>query len=158
VVTDTAHTNEADSRTDVAGHAATSEEAVVRALLLAEARRDIPAMAALLADDVVFEMPFADPPAELRGRQAMVDTLTSFLAPGSGFYSEFTFHDIAVYPLKEQGCFFAEYRSAGTVAGTGHAYRQRYAAYLEVHDGLVTIWREYFNPLALKQALDSRPS
>ncbi|MFI9560226.1 nuclear transport factor 2 family protein [Nonomuraea endophytica] len=151
-MTDTAHTHEAGFQPDIA------DEAVVQALLLAEARRDIPAMTALLADDFVFEMPYADPPAELRGRQAMADTLTAFLAPGSGFYAEFTFHDIAVHPLKEPGRFFAEYRSVGTVAGSGHVYRQRYAAYLEVRDGLVTLWREYFNPLTLKQALDSGPS
>ncbi|MEZ0074166.1 nuclear transport factor 2 family protein [Planotetraspora sp. GP83] len=59
------------------------------------------------------------------------------------------------HPGERPGRYFAEYRSTGTVAASGYEYRQAYTAYLEVRDGLVTIWREYFNPLPLREALAS---
>ncbi|MEU1879640.1 nuclear transport factor 2 family protein [Streptosporangium sp. NPDC020072] len=125
---------------------------VVTSLLEAEARRDVPAMAELLAEDMVFEMPFGEQVTVVEGRQAMTDLLSRFLG---GFYAEFTLRDIEVTAAATSGRYFAEYRSTGRVASNGHAYHQRYAAVLEVSDGKVVLWREYFNPLPLRDALAS---
>ncbi|TYB47855.1 nuclear transport factor 2 family protein [Actinomadura chibensis] len=123
---------------------------IVTDLLRAEARRDVTSMAALLADDVVFEMPFAEPPSSVHGREALQKLLEEFL---HGFYTEFTLHDIEVTPAHENGKYFAEYNSTGKAAAKDHEYRQRYAAVFQVHDGKITTWREYFNPLPLRAAL-----
>lgn len=123
---------------------------IVTELLRAEARRDIATMAALLADDVVFEMPFAEPPTVIRGREDLQKLLEEFL---HGFYADFTLHDITVTPAREPGRYYAEYSSTGRVAAKPHEYRQRYAAVFQVRDGKVTTWREYFNPLPLRDAL-----
>ena len=119
-------------------------------LLQAEARRDTTAIGALLDENVVFEMPFAEPPATIHGREALLEVLDQFLHT---FYSEFTFHDIEVTPAAEPGLYFAEYRGIGQVAARPHEYRQQYVAVIKVQDGKVTLWREYFNPIALREAL-----
>ncbi len=46
----------------------------------------------------------------------------------------------------------AEYRSEGT-SRTGHPYRNRYVAIFELQSDGVALWREYFDPTAVSQAL-----
>lgn len=46
----------------------------------------------------------------------------------------------------------AEYRSEGT-SRTGRPYRNRYAAFFELTDDGVALWREYFDPTAIAEAL-----
>jgi ketosteroid isomerase-like protein len=41
----------------------------------------------------------------------------------------------------------AEYDAVGTVTATGHPYSMRHVLFVEAHEGKITVWRDYWNPL-----------
>jgi ketosteroid isomerase-like protein len=41
------------------------------------------------------------------------------------------------------------------VAQSGHQYRQKYTILFRLSDGRINLWREYLNPIQLREALVS---
>ncbi|WP_068612522.1 nuclear transport factor 2 family protein [Paenibacillus tuaregi] len=133
------------------------EQEVVIRFLEAEAKQDVQVMAGLMADDIVYETPFALPgvPERVVGKETLADMLEQFIGKEGGMYATWSIYNIRIYPSYEPGLLTAEMDGQGIVAGSEHLYRQSYISLFRVTDGRISLWREYFNPLALQQALAS---
>lgn len=105
-------------------------------------------LAALVTEDLVFELPYGPSfmPDPVRGRDAWMAMSTQTFA----LFSSFVQHIDEVYELVDPDMVIAEYHSDATVAANGNAYRNRYIGVLRFRDGRVCAWREFHNPEATK--------
>lgn len=109
-------------------------QAIVRDFIAAIERKDIEAAAALLADDVRYENMPIDP---IVGRDGVVATLSMFLAPAS---------EVAWPVLRElvDGSCVVNERLDRFKIGDGWL-ELPVAGVFEVTDGVITLWRDYFD-------------
>ena len=130
---------------------------IVSKFLEAEARQDVEGMADVLAEDIVFEMPFALPglPDRVEGKRTVVDFLERFLGKGRGMFTGWDLHNIRIYPSGDPELFFTELDGQGVVAQSGYQYRQKYIILFRISEGRISHWREYLNPLPLQAAIAS---
>jgi ketosteroid isomerase-like protein len=130
---------------------------IVSKFLEAEAKQDVQGMADVLAENIVFEMPFALPglPDRVEGKGTVVEFLERFLGKERGFFTSWDLHNIRIYPGGDPHLFFAELAGQGVVAQSGHQYRQKYIILFRVSDGRISHWREYLNPIPLREAIAS---
>ena len=130
---------------------------IVSKFLAAEAKQDVQGMADVLADEIVFEMPFALPglPDRVEGKGTVVEFLERFLGKERGFFTGWDLHNIRIYPGGDPELVFAELDGQGVVAQSGHQYRQKYIILFRVSDGRISRWREYLNPIRLQEAIAS---
>ena len=114
-------------------------------------------MADVLAENIVFEMPFALPglPDRVEGKGTVIRFLEQFLGKEHGMFTGWDIYNVRIYPGGDPDLFFAELEGRGVVAQSGHQYRQKYMILFRVSDGRISHWREYLNPLPLQQALAS---
>jgi uncharacterized protein len=132
-----------------------AREVFDRAKRLALAK-DLDGFADLFAPDGVHEAPFAPPgvPRRLQGRE----TLREYFTAITGTPLKHTeFRDMTVYETTDPAVLIAEYDAHGTVTSTGRPYQLRYLQIVEVHGGQITLWRDYWNPLASAELLDRVP-
>lgn len=129
-------------------------QVIVREFLEREGRGDVEGAAALLADEFVFEQPFATAgvPSRVEGRETFAAHLARYIAPGAGWYSQWAFHDIGTYPGDGE-TVFAEWRSEAVVAKNGRPYANVYIGLFRVRDGRITLLREYRDPQRVQAAL-----
>lgn len=106
-------------------------------------------LAELLTDDAIFEVPYAG--LEVRGRDDFCDTFATKVA---GMFDPFTFEILATHPGRDPGNLVVEYRSTGTLTATGQPYANQYVGIFAGREGRVSLWREYFNPVALTRPAD----
>jgi uncharacterized protein len=135
--------------------AASAREVFDRAKRLALAK-DLNGFADLFAPDGVHELPFAPPgvPRRLEGRE----TLRGYFAAVTGTPLKHTaFENMTVYETADPGVIIAEYDAHGTVTGTGRPYQLRYLQVVEVRGGQITLWRDYWDPLASAELLGRIP-
>jgi ketosteroid isomerase-like protein len=115
-------------------------------------RWDFDAMRGLLAEDAVFEMPYAPDGFERRfvGREnivAFIETVPSFIdAENLHAVRLETYHS-------DPGEVVAEYRSDMVVKPTGAGYRNEYISRFTVRDGQISRFAEYYDPIRLVIAL-----
>ena len=130
---------------------------IVSRFLAAEAKQDVQGMADVLAEDIVFEMPFALPslPDRVQGKGTVVEFLETFLGKERGMFTGWDLHNIRIYPGGDPELTFAELDGQGVVAQSGYQYRQKYIILFRVSDGLISHWREYLNPIPLQEAIAS---
>ena len=66
-------------------------------------------MAAVLAENIVSEMPFALPglPDRVEGKGTVVDFLERFLGKERGMFTGWDIHNIRIHPSGEPDLFFA---------------------------------------------------
>jgi uncharacterized protein len=136
-------------------HAASAREVFERAKKLALAK-DLDGFADLFAPDGVHELPFAPPgiPRRLEGRE----TLREYFATLTGTPLKHTgFTDMTVYETADPGVIIAEYDAHGTVTSTGRPYQLRYLQVVKVSGGQITLWRDYWDPLASAELLGRIP-
>lgn len=133
-----------------------TNEELVRIYVEGMGARDLDAVAGTLAEDFVYEHALiADGVASrIDGAMAFCEYLAGFITPGSGFFSEWEFYDVVVYPGHD-GHAFAEWRSRATVAATGRPYANRYLGVFEVRDGRIALVREYRDPSRVEEAMAS---
>ena len=108
---------------------------------------------ALIADDIVWELPFAPAlghPARLEGREAVEKHANWF----RGAVENFRFSDVRVYPLADPDGAAAEVRAEGRIIATGREYRQEYVFFLRAAGGKIAFLREYFDPTRAAKAMD----
>ena len=134
-----------------------SGKEIVSRFLEAEANQDVQGMADVLAEDVVFEMPFALPglPDRVEGKGTVVEFLEQFLGKERGMFTDWNIYNIRIYPGGDPDLFFAELDGQGVVAQSGYQYRQKYIILFRVSDGRISHWREYLNPIPLQEAIAS---
>jgi len=109
---------------------------------------------ALIADDIVWELPFAPAlghPARLTGRKEVVRHITWFL----GALENFRFFDLKVYPFADPEGAVAEVKAEGLIKLTGRIYHQDYVLFLRAAGGKIKFLREYFDPTRAAKALDT---
>lgn len=105
--------------------------------------RDYEAALGLVADDVLWEMPFA-PPA-LRApfnRERFGKLLRGWPAV---FSHGLTFSDVDITPMLDPDRIIVEFRGEAVMAATGQPYRNRYVGIFEFSDGRIVHAREYFD-------------
>ncbi|MFD0384890.1 nuclear transport factor 2 family protein [Streptomyces stramineus] len=103
----------------------------------------------LFHPDGVLEFPF--PPgwqASLRGRAALAEHMKHFPEQLRMTFSEVTFHETTDPEL-----IVAEFTSEGTALVTGRTFRQTYVSVVWTENGLITRFRDFWNPLVITEAL-----
>ena len=132
-------------------------EEIVSRFLEAEAKQDVQGMADLLAEDIVFEMPFTLPdlPDRIEGKGTVVGFLEQFLGKDHGVFTGWDLQNIRIYPGADPELFFAELDGQGVVVKSGFKYRQKYVILFRVSDGRISLWREYLNSIRLQGAIAS---
>ena len=115
-------------------------------------RWDFGAMRELLAEDAIFEMPYAPEGFERKfvGREDIV----AFIETVPGFIDAENLHDVRLETFhSDPGEVIAEYRSDMVIKPTGAEYRNEYVARFTVRDGQITRFAEYYDPIRLVVAL-----
>lgn len=108
----------------------------------------------LWADDGVLELPFA--PAGRRPRYAGKADILAYMQAtaarmGGRIRTEGMTH-FQVRPLADPDACCLEMGVRGRVTETGAPYEQKYISIIETRDGKITLYREYWNPLASMDA------
>lgn len=103
----------------------------------------------MCAEDIVFQFPFAPDGAvrELRGREVLAAYL-----PKAGRLINFESMSPAITHRYDDGeTFVLEFSCKG--AGAAGRYDQTYISVIEVRNGRITQYRDYWNPLVLLNAV-----
>lgn len=105
-------------------------------------------MLAAWTDDLVMELPFADPPRRFDGK----DAARPFIARSFEIF-DFTQEITEVHECVDPDLLVIEYTSKGRIATNGRDYANAYIAVYRFRDGLIWQVREYHNPLITARAL-----
>jgi ketosteroid isomerase-like protein len=113
--------------------------------------KDMRAWADLCAEDVLVEFPFAPAgtPSRLDGRVAIFEYLRNY----PKIIDVHEIGSLEIYPTDRPDTVIGEWSAKGHVIPNGNAYNMSYATFVTVRDGSIVNYREYWNPLALAQAL-----
>jgi uncharacterized protein len=106
----------------------------------------------LLAEDAVFEMPFAPPgfDARLEGR----DNILDFVRTVPSIIDAENLHDFHLDTLhSDPGEVVATYKSDMVIKPTNLPYKNRYITRWTVRDGKIKYFAEYYDPIPLVVAL-----
>jgi ketosteroid isomerase-like protein len=127
----------------------TTDTEIVGRVITAMGVLDVDEVRRWVADDLVLELPFRAGgfPTTLVGEDAH-----AFMRLVDKLFERMDFYDIVVHGATPSGVIAAEYKSNG-LTKTGKPYPNVYAAFLEVRDGKVIRWREYFNPDVVTAAM-----
>jgi ketosteroid isomerase-like protein len=110
----------------------------------------------LWAPDVVIEAPFAaGGPRRHEGRDNFLAATKTSRESLPVRFDEM--RDVVVHETTEENRIIVEYELVGTLLTTGKQASALFIAVMEVRDGLMTLWREYQNTLAIAQALGQVP-
>lgn len=125
----------------------TSESNVERAKRLVSSIREngIEGVADLLDEDVHMQLPYAPEgmPQAVRGKAAVLETLR--LVPR--YFSRFRINPHECYECTSRQTVILECTGLGLFRTPGiPPYQNRYVMLFTFRDGLVTQWREFFNP------------
>jgi uncharacterized protein len=106
-----------------------------------------------LADDVTIEIPFAPPgrPTRIEGKREFLDFANPERAGIPVRFDEC--RTTAIHETTDPETIIVEYELIGTSTKTDQQHTAAFIGVLTVHDGKVTLWREYQNTLAITHAL-----
>ncbi len=121
---------------------------LVEGSFAAVGRGDVAAQLEHCADDIVLELPYADPPVRLQGKEA----IRAHVEPALEIF-RFVLEITSVYECLDPDTLILEYTSEGTVTSTGKGYRNSYVGVVRFRDGLICFQREYYNPAVAARAL-----
>jgi uncharacterized protein len=126
--------------------------AVVRRYIDAINRWDFDTKRELLADDAIFEMPYA--PEGFERRITGRDNIIAFVETVPAIIDAENLHDVRLATLyADPGEIVAEYRSDMVIKPTNAPYRNEYVSRFTVRDGRITRFAEYYDPIRLVVAL-----
>jgi ketosteroid isomerase-like protein len=111
-------------------------------------RADVAGQLDAFTEDVVLELPYADPPVRLEGKAA----IRAHVGPALDIF-RFQLHITDVYDCADPDTLVLEYRSEGRVTTTGKEYRNTYIGVVRFRDGLICHQREFYNPVPAGRAL-----
>ena len=114
----------------------------IRAYFGLIATGDVDALAQYWHEDIVFEAPFSftGKPSRTVGKQAVYDRLST----SYGLVS-MAFHISEIYELTDPDRFLVEYDSDGRMLGSGERYQNSYITLVEMRDGLIIRFREFYD-------------
>jgi uncharacterized protein len=132
----------------------TPEETFRRLLDLLLAK-DMDAVADLWAEHGTAEFPFAEEasPGRLEGREAV----RGYLAHYPDLMDVQAIPTVTVHHTERPGTIVVEFTADGRTVRTGKPYRLDYITVMTVQDGLITRYRDYWNPLAAASAAGTLP-
>lgn len=112
---------------------------------------DLDGWMALCDEQVVLEFPFAtdDMPRRVAGKDAVAEYMHA--GPGSVEYHDLP--EATLYETDAAGTVVVEMRSTGRVRATGAPFDMSYIAVVTVHDGHIVHYRDYWNPLQVRQLI-----
>ncbi|WP_404369575.1 nuclear transport factor 2 family protein [Corallococcus coralloides] len=108
---------------------------------------DVERWLALFADDAVVEFPYAPSlgrPSRLEG----IEAIRAYFAPITKHFQGLTFTDVRRYPGVDSTTGWLEVHGAATLHPGNIPYEQDYVMRVQVRDGRIVHYREYWNPLA----------
>jgi len=112
---------------------------------------DVDAWMELWADEGRLELPYFPDP-ELR----LIEGAAAIRAQGEKVktvMSTITFYDRVIRATEAAGTYVIEYRGDGELLAGGR-YQNSYIVIATVRNGKVSLWREYFNPIARQHMAD----
>ncbi|GHD65622.1 nuclear transport factor 2 family protein [Streptomyces goshikiensis] len=111
--------------------------------------KDIPAWVDLWDENGIFEFPFAPEgwPTRLEGKAAVADYMRGY----PDHIDLHAFPEVAVHQTTEPETIVVEMRGTGRLVATDAPFDMRYIAVVTVRNGLISHYRDYWNPLALPQ-------
>jgi ketosteroid isomerase-like protein len=118
--------------------------------LAALSKGDLEGHLAGCTDDFVLELPYADPPKTITGKEAVRIYLTPALTTFS-MQLDLT----RIISGSDPDVLIAEYTSEGHVTTTNRPYSNSYIAILRFRGDLICAQREYYNPVPALRALAS---
>ncbi|GAA1448760.1 nuclear transport factor 2 family protein [Nocardiopsis tropica] len=109
--------------------------------------KDMAAWVALWAEDGLMEFPFAPEgwPKRLEGR----DAVAAYMSRYPDHIDLHDFPELRIHLTAEPGTVVAEMRGVGRLVETGRPFDMTYIAVVTVRDGLISSYRDYWNPLAV---------
>lgn len=113
--------------------------------------KDMQGWAALCAEDVVAEFPFAPPgsPTRIEGRPALYEYLRNY----PNVIDIRSLPTTRIYVTDDPNVAIAEWSASGIVVSNANPYDMSYATFVTFRDGLIVSYREYWNPQAFMKAL-----
>lgn len=113
--------------------------------------KDMKGWSELCAEDVVAEFPFAPEgtPTRFEGRESLYEYLRNY----PSFIDVKTIPTLKIYGTDDAKVAIAEWSASGVVIGNGNPYEMSYATFVTFRDGLITNYREYWNPQAFMNAM-----
>src|SRR4051812_46076286 len=108
----------------------------------------------LVADDMVWELPFAPAlghPSRLVGREAVLRHAAWFVSA----VEDFRFFELRIHEFAHPEAAAAEVRAEGRIKATGRTYRQEYVFFLRAKGEKIAFLREYFDPTRAARAMDA---
>ncbi|HEX6359446.1 nuclear transport factor 2 family protein [Actinophytocola sp.] len=109
------------------------------------------------APDVVIEQPFAaGGPSRIEGRDNFL-ALTKTSRESLPVRVE-DLRNVVIHATTDPNKIIVEYELVGTVLTTGRQASALFIAVMEIRDGLISLWREYQNTLAIAQELGQLPT
>jgi ketosteroid isomerase-like protein len=109
---------------------------------------DADEMLANYTEDMVLELPYADPPTVLEGREAV----RAYLRAAFRVF-KFRLDITEVHETTDPDELVVEYASEGHVETTGKPYANTYIGVYRFRDGLISRVREFYNPVPSMRSL-----
>jgi ketosteroid isomerase-like protein len=120
----------------------------IRRAFLGISHADADEMLANYAEDLVLELPYADPPSVIETRDAVREYLQAAFE-----IFHFRLDLTAVHQGLDPDVLVVEYVSEGDVTTTGKPYRNTYIGVYWFRDGVIWRVREFYNPLPSIESL-----
>jgi uncharacterized protein len=114
----------------------------------AVSRGDVGGQLEHCTEDMVLELPYADPPVRLEGKEA----IRAHVGPALETFS-FRLDIHRVIECADPDTLVLEYTSEGRVVPSGRAYANSYIGVVQFRDGRICHQREYYNPAVAARAL-----
>jgi ketosteroid isomerase-like protein len=124
--------------------------AVLERAFAAVGRGDVEGQLDCCTDDVTLELPYADPPLQLEGK----DAIRAHVGPALQIF-RFRLDITQTYDCADADMLILEYRSEGHVTTTGKPYRNTYIGVVRFRDGKICFQREFYNPVPAGRALQA---
>jgi uncharacterized protein len=112
--------------------------------------KDVSGWVDMWAEDGTMEFPFA--PAtypRLEGRKSIADYMSAF--PTKVEISEFPY--VRFHHSSDGKTLVVEFSCIGRSLETGKQYNQSYVGVMDIRDGRITAYKDYFNPLVVLQSM-----
>ncbi|MFJ2830423.1 nuclear transport factor 2 family protein [Streptomyces sp. NPDC087263] len=110
--------------------------------------KDIPAWVGLWDEDGILEFPFAPEgwPKRLEGRTAIAEYMRGY----PDHIDMHDFPDVEIHRTLAPETIVVEMRGVGRLVDTDSPFDMTYIAVVTVKDGLLTSYRDYWNPLVVQ--------
>ncbi|MEU9960701.1 nuclear transport factor 2 family protein [Streptomyces sp. NPDC050982] len=111
--------------------------------------KNIPAWVDLWAEDGILEFPFAPQgwPGRLEGKEA----IAAYMRHYPDHIDLHDVPDLRIHQTTESDVIVVEMRAVGRLVETDSPYDMTYIAVVTVRDGLISTYRDYWNPLTVQE-------